>query len=212
MLVRSRMTRDVITASPTMTVAEAIAITREHRIRHLPVVERDRLVGVASDRDLRLAIPAQGSMPDRERQALMESTRVADVMVREVITVAPDAPVEEAAALLAEHRIGCLPVLSDGRLVGILTETDVLRAFVELFRAQGPSSRIEVRMPDRPGELARVVRLIGVDFKINITGLVVPPLSEGEALAIIHLQTLDPRDLIEALEKLGYQVGWPSLG
>src|SRR5690606_21533784 len=139
--------------------------------------------------------PAQGSMPGRERQALMESTRVADVMVREEITVAPDAPVEEAAALLAGHRIGCLPVPSDGRLVGILTETDVLRASVELYRSQGPSSRIEVWMRDRPGELARVVRLIGVDFKINMTGLVVPPLSEGEALAIIHLQTLDPRDV-----------------
>jgi len=212
MLVRSRMTRDVITASPTMTVAEAIALARKHHIRHLPVVEAGRLIGVASDRDLRLAIPQQGTVPDHERQALMESIRVADVMVKEVITVSPDAPVEEAATLLAENRIGCLPVLSDGRLVGILTETDVLRAFVELFQANGPSSRIEVRMPDRPGELARVVRLIGVDFKINITGLVVPPLSEGEALAIIHLQTLDPRDVIEALEKLGYEVGWPTLG
>src|SRR5690606_36426746 len=150
--------------------------------------------------------------PDRERRELIESTRVGDVMMNEVITVSPDAPVEEAAALLAEHRIGCLPVMSDGQLVGILSETDGLQAIVELFRAHGPSSRIEVRMPGRPGELARVVRLIGVDFKINITGLVVPPLSKGEALAIIHLQTLDPRDLIEALEKLGYQVGWPSLG
>lgn len=212
MLVRSRMTREVIVASPSMSVAEAIAVTRQHRIRHLPVVQDGRLVGVASDRDLRLAIPPQGSMPDAERRELMDRTRVGDVMVKEVITVTPDAPVEEAAALLAENKIGCLPVLSDGRLVGILSETDVLHAFVELFRAHGPSTRIEIRMPDRPGELARVVRLIGVDFKINITGMVIPPLSDGEALAIVHLQTLDPRDLIEALEKLGYEVGWPSLG
>ena len=211
MLVRSRMTRDVITASPTMTLAEAVAVTRRHRIRHLPVVQNGRLVGVASDRDLRLAIPPQGSMPEEERRRLLETTRVGDVMVKDVITISPDAPVEEAAALLAEHKIGCLPVLMDGQLVGILSETDVLHAFVELFRANGPSSRIEVRMPDRPGELARVVRLIGIDFKINITGMIVPPLSEGEALAIIHLQTLDPRNLIEALEKLGYQAGWPSL-
>jgi len=87
MLVRSRMTREVIAATPTMTVAEAVAVTREHRIRHLPVVDEDRLVGVASDRDLRLAIPPQDSLPDAERRQLMESTRVGDVLVKEVVTV-----------------------------------------------------------------------------------------------------------------------------
>src|SRR5690606_40152000 len=122
--------------------------------------------------------------PDRERRELIESTRVGDVMVNEVITVSPDAPVEEAAALLAEHRIGCLPVMSDGQLVGILSETDVLHAFVELFRAHGPSSRIEVRMPARPGERARVVRPIRLAFKINITRLVVPCLSKAAASAV----------------------------
>lgn len=212
MLVRGRMTREVVTASPSATLAEASALTRRRRIRHLPVVDDGTLVGVVSDRDLRLAVPAPGTVSEEERGRILRTKTVGEVMVRQVVTVSPDAPVEEAAMMLAAHHIGCLPVIEDGRLVGILSETDLLRAFAELFRGEGPMSRIEVRMPNRPGELARVVRLIGVDFKINITGMVVPPLSEGEALAIIHLQTLDPRDLIEALEKLGYQVGWPSLG
>lgn len=205
------MTREVITASPSTTLAQALALTRAHRIRHLPVVEGGRLVGLVSDRDLRLALPPPGTVPEEERRRLLETKTVAEFMVRDVVTISPRAPIEEAAALLARHKIGCLPVIEDGRLAGILTETDVLHAFVELFRAHGPSSRIEVRMPDRPGELARVVRVIGIDFKINITGMVLPPTEGGAAVAIIHLQTLDPRPLIERLEKLGYQVGWPSL-
>lgn len=77
----------------------------------------------------------------------------------------PDTPVEDAAKLLYTHHIGCVPVREDGRLVGILTETDLLRAFAELFGSRTPSKRLEVQMPNRPGELARVVRLIGTEIQ-----------------------------------------------
>jgi acetoin utilization protein AcuB len=133
-------------------------------------------------------------------------------MVRNVVTTSADTPIELAARELYEHRIGCLPVMDGDTLIGILTETDVLRSFVELFGHGEPSSRLEIRIPNRPGELARVVRLIGIDQKLNITGMVVPPLTgTTDAMAIVHVATLDPRNVIEALRKLGYKVGWPSL-
>ena len=212
MLVRSRMTADVITASPNTTLAEALTLTRSHRIRHLPIVQDGRLVGVVTDRDLRLAMPPiWAEQQDELRRALREKT-VGEVMVTSIITTDPDTPIEQAAKLLYEHRIGCLPVMKDQTLLGILTETDVLRSFVELFGGGDPSSRLEIRIPNRPGELARVVRLIGIDNKLNITGMVMPPLAgTNDNVAIVHVQTLDPRVVIEQLRNIGYQVGWPAL-
>jgi acetoin utilization protein AcuB len=212
MLVRSRMTPEVIAASPETTIAEALSITRSKRIRHLPVLDGDRLVGVVTDRDLRLAMPPIWGEQQEELQEALNTRHVREVMVTNMITVPPDMPVEHAAKLLYTHRIGCLPVLDGDRLVGILTETDVLRAFAELFGATEPSTRIEVQMSNRPGELARVVRLIGIEHRINIVGLVVPPMPGGEqSVAIIHLAVEEVGPMVTALRKRGYRVGRPSL-
>src|SRR5262245_15255220 len=213
MLVRSRMTADVVTASPETTIAEALALTRKHRIRHLPIVSEDQLVGLVTDRDLRLAMPPiwAEQQGDELRDALRTKT-VAEFMVKSIVTTTPISPIEQAARLLYEHKIGCLPVMDEGKLVGILTETDVLRSFAELFGGGQPSSRLEIRLTNRPGELARVVRTIGIDYKVNITGMVVPPLpGSTDSVAIVHVQTLDPTPLIEQLRKIGYPVGWPAL-
>jgi acetoin utilization protein AcuB len=215
MLVRSRMTADVITVTPTTTLAEALTLTRQHHIRHLPVCDDNRLAGLVTDRDLRLAMPPIWA--DKKEQAeLQDSLRnktVGEVMIKaKLITTTPITPIEEAARLLYEHKIGCLPVMDEGKLIGILTETDVLRAFVELFGGSDQTSRLEIKMQNRPGELARVVRLIGIEYKINITGMVVPPLTgTSEAVAIVHIQTLEPQLIIEQLRNLGYKVGWPAL-
>lgn len=212
MLVRSRMTPDVKTVSPDTTLAEALAVTRTHRIRHLPVMNAGRLVGLVTDRDLRLAMPPVWADTHDELQQALRTRTVGEVMTTSIISTSPDLPVEEAGKLLYQNRIGCLPVLEDEQLVGILTETDLLRAFVELFGTAQPSSRVEVRMPNKPGELARVVRVIGIEHRVNITGLVLPPTESADmSLAIMHLQTLNPGPVIEALRKLGYAVGWPSL-
>ena len=212
MLVRSRMTSEVYAASPDTTLAEALTITRSKRIRHLPVLDGGRLVGVVTDRDLRLAMPPIWAGQHDELQAALTTRRVREVMITNVITVPPELPIEHAAKLLYTHRIGCLPVLDGEKLVGILTETDLLRAFAELFGATEPSTRIEVQMPNRPGELARVVRLIGIEQRVNIVGLVVPPLAGGEhSVAIIHLGAEEVGPIVNALRKRGYRVGRPSL-
>lgn len=212
MLVRSRMTADVVTASPAITLAEALTLTRSHSIRHLPVLENGRLVGLVTDRDLRLAMPPIWVEQSEELRSALHKKTVGEVMIRSIITTEPSVPIEDAARALYEHRIGCLPVMENGTLVGILTETDVLRSFVELFGHGVGSSRIEIRMQNRPGELARVVRLIGIDYKVNITGMVVPPLiGTDDSVAIVHIQTLQPEPIIEQLRKLGYSAGSPSL-
>lgn len=122
-LVKETMSRRLITIRPEASLAEARLLLDQHRIRHLPVVEAARLVGIVSDRDIRSA--ASVSSLDR--------LRVAEAMTRNVISVSPDAQVQEAAKLMLVHRIGGLPVVKEGELQGILTETDLLKAFVELL-------------------------------------------------------------------------------
>jgi len=216
MLVRSRMTPDVLTVTPATSIGEALRITREHAIRHIPVIDAEgMLVGVVSDRDLRLAAPpvwASGTNYD-ELRATFENKKVGEVMTSQpIIWTTEDTPIEEAAGILYHYRIGCLPVMRGDQLVGILTDTDVMRSFVELFGSDVGSSRIEVRIANRPGELARVVRAIGVDFKCNITGLVVPPVASTEdVVAIIRIATNDVTAIVDHLRQIGYKVGSPSI-
>jgi len=109
--------------------------------------------------------------------------------------------------------VGSLPVVdAAGALVGILTETDIIQAFVEIFTASGPSSRLEISVLDRPGELARAMRVIGEELNINVNSVMVTGRDgSGRKTAVVYLATIDPREAIAALERGGVEVGWPSL-
>lgn len=213
MLVKHRMSTDTVSVSPDDSLATALRLTREHRIRHLPVVDDGVLVGILSDRDIRLAMPSPIEVADAERAAMLERTPIAGVMTAEVVTAGELDTVEDAAKSLCRFRIGALPVVdAHGRLRGMITETDVLQAFAEVLSAGGASSRLEVSLPDRPGELARALRIIGEELRLNITSLMVLPVAQaGRKTVIVHVATIDPREAIAALERAGAVVGWPSL-
>jgi acetoin utilization protein AcuB len=212
LLVKDSMTREVVVLSPQATAGEALALCREKRIRHLPVVEDDRLVGIVSDRDLRSATPALG---DPDRAEALGRILVPEVMARDVSTALPDDPVEEAANVMREKKIGCLPVVEDDRLVGIITSSDVMGALVQLMGAHEPGSRLVVSMPDRPGTLAGAAGIFG-ELGINLVSTVSGPRQEpppGEQgpwrAAIFRIDTINPTEAIEILERAGYAVLWP---
>lgn len=213
MLVKNRMTADPVSVAPDDTLADALRLTREHRVRHLPVVRGGALVGILSDRDLRSAMPSPLEVEDAARAARVGETPVSQVMTAEVITVGPLDTVEDAAKLLCRHRIGALPVVdAHGGLLGMLGETDVLNAFAEILSAGGASSRLEISLSDRPGELARALRILGDELRLNINSLMVLPGDEGgRKTVIVHVGTIDPREAVAALERAGAIVGWPSL-
>jgi acetoin utilization protein AcuB len=158
-------------------------------------------------------MPSPLERGDDGRAAAAVETPVARVMTREVITTGPFDTVEDAARLLCRHRIGALPVVdAHGRLVGMISETDVLTAFTEVLSAGGPSSRLEISIEDRPGELAALLHVLGDELRLNINSLMVLPRGEGgRKTAIVHVGTIDPREAIAALERAGAVVGWPSL-
>ncbi len=143
MRVRDIMTASPITVDPGTPVFDARHRMLQERIRHLLVTEHDRLVGIVTDRDIRLNLPSQAtSLSVWEINHLLMKLTVGDVMTTGVLTVGPDRGAGEAAQLMVDHKIGALPVVDAGRLVGILTETDVLRAFAQM---QMPGAAADAR-------------------------------------------------------------------
>src|SRR5262249_46125976 len=159
MLVRDVMQTKLFTVTPQTTLPEAVRLTSQRGIRHLPVLDGDLLVGILSDRDLKRAMaPSSTSLEVHELADRINRVRVDEIMTRTVITIAPVSPIETAACLMVQEKIGSLPVTDGGRLVGMVTETDVLRLFVRAMGATEPSSRLDVVVGNRPHAVAEVVQ------------------------------------------------------
>src|ERR1019366_2926004 len=148
MLVRDIMRSPAVAISADTMLQDAYRTMQERGIRHLPVVEGEKLVGVITDRDLRLATSALAPSP------FPPGSRVSEVMTLEPLTADASDPVEDAARTMRERKIGCLPILDDGRVIGIVTGLDLLDALIRMTGVDKPSGRLEVRLPDHPGELA----------------------------------------------------------
>lgn len=137
-LVRDHMTEDPVTIRESEMLREAIELVTVRHIRHLPVLDDEgRLVGILTDRDIKRTLPSPltAAAPD-EYEAIIETTSVARVMTRDPMTVEADSDVADAVEILVKHKIGGLPVLDAGFLVGILTERDALRGYLELLRGR----------------------------------------------------------------------------
>jgi acetoin utilization protein AcuB len=208
MLVEDIMNRNVITVKPSDTIRLAMLLAAQHRIRHLPVVDQSQqIVGIISDRDLRDACP---SKLEHEQQAKTFDRQIAEIMNTDVITAHPLDFVEEAAHVLYENKIGCLPVIDQNELKGIITETDILHTLVELMGVNYPSSHIEVEVEDQAGVLADVAAILK-SFKLNISSvLVYPGRRQGKKNLVFRVQTIDPRKITSALQKEGFKVIWPK--
>jgi acetoin utilization protein AcuB len=201
------MTKTLVTLSPEASVAEALALCRERRIRHIPVLKEERLVGIVSDRDLRDASPALG---DPERTRALQGIRVGEVMTQEVITVDPQDFIENAAQEMYELKIESLPVVAEEELLGIVTSSDMMRALVTLAGLPEPGIRIEVQVPDRSGILAEVVSKIR-DLEVDIVSVLSnPDRRSGNRTMVFQLATTDPSKVIQSLKIAGYEVSWTS--
>jgi len=146
MLVRNRMSHPVVTVEPRHAVADARQLLHRHGFRHLPVIQRQRLVGIVTDRDLRSA-PAK-------------AITVAQLMSPKPWVIAPDSSVDEAARLLRQRKIGALPVVENGRLLGILTASDILDAFVDISGVAQPTFRLVVAAPKGKGPEQQVREVV----------------------------------------------------
>jgi acetoin utilization protein AcuB len=161
MLIGERMTHPVTTLPHDMPIVDALDLLKREHIRRAPVVKGGRMVGIISDYDLLNASPSQAtSLSVWEMNYLLSKIKVKDVMTKDVITVDVNCTIEEAARIMADNQIGGLPVLREGNLAGIITETDIFKLFLELLGARDPGVRVTALVPEKQGELARLSRAI----------------------------------------------------
>ena len=206
-VVEQWMSRDVITVHPQEKIIDAFELMQAHGIRHLPVVEDDELKGLVTDRDIRLAlIPSPLSTPDDRVFHLGALTRVHEIMSTDLITVARNTTIEDAANLMAKYKIGAVPVVAQGRLVGILTETDILRVFIEMVETIQSSSRLDVVLGHKPGALDEVYSLLHGSRAKVISVSMSPEETAGAPVYSFRIERTSVEPLVKKLEKAGYRV------
>lgn len=173
MLVGERMTRNPVTILETASIDDGIHLMRERRVRRLPVLDSSgKMVGIVSDKDLLHAAPSPAtSLSVYELHYLLAKLTIKQVMSSPVISVTAETPIEEAAAVMADHKIGGLPVVEGGALVGIITETDIFKILVELLGARQPGLRVTLAVQDAKGTLASITQALAAQGA-NIISLV----------------------------------------
>jgi len=204
MLVNERMSRPVITIHPAMPIQEALKLMREERVQRFPVVDqRGRLVGVVSESDLLHASPSDvTSLSIWEVNYLVSKITVENVMTRNVITITENTPLEEAARIMADDKIGGLPVVRDGEVVGIITETDLFKIFLEMLGAREPGVRIAVLVCNVPGELTKLTKAIfEAGGNIVALGTFLGESSENREVTI-KVTGVDLKSLVAKIEPL----------
>jgi acetoin utilization protein AcuB len=198
MLVRECMTPQPIKVHPESDPLAALGLCKSARIRRLPVVDaEDHVLGVVTRNMLEQFLAKAPSPGVMKRQHSIEQ-----VMVSPALSVAPDYPLEEAARLMVIHKIGSLPVVEEGKLIGIITETDIFKQFVEILGGQTAASRLTVRVPDTPGSLAKVVNAVAA-LRGNIRSVVLTPCADCAARsATLWIEEIDSDALATAIQNI----------
>jgi acetoin utilization protein AcuB len=161
MLVGYRMSKPVITVPPDMPINEALNLMKKDHIRRAPVIHNGKLIGIVSDKDLLNASPSPAtSLSVWEMNYLLSKITVKDVMTKKVMTVQENTPIEEAARILADNKIGGMPVMRDDKVVGMITETDLFKMFLELMGAREKGVRVTFLIEEKPGQLAAISKAV----------------------------------------------------
>ena len=196
MQVKKIMSKNVVTVPIEASLDEAMALMKQYEIRHLPVVEGKKLIGLVTDRDIRSAI-----FP-----AMIEDINVKDLMVNEPITVHPDTMLEDAALAAYYNKIGCLPVIDKaGNLKGIVTVADMLASLIELMGFLSASSRLDIVLPDRPDALEQACHIIH-EKGGRIIGISMTRLREDQPLHLFRLEKTKLDSIVKGLKKADFEV------
>lgn len=206
MFVKNKMTGNPFTISPDQTIPEAQEIMMQHNVRRLPVVKNGKLVGIVSKEDIERYSPSKATaLSMGEITYLLSKTKIKQIMSKHLITVSPNALLEEAAILMRDNDVGFLPVVDDGKLVGIITESDIFDSFIELlgFREQG--TRLTIEAIDEPGIMSNLTSIIG-EYGANITRVAVYRGSTGKSAIVVSLNSFNTAEIEKAIEEHGFTI------
>lgn len=210
MIVEEIMNTTVFSLQPSSTIKEAVQLLKKERIRHLPITNAaNEVVGLVTERDIKNALP---SSLHKISDGDIYNQPLENIMKKNIIVGHPLDFVEEIAIIFYEQRIGCLPIISGGKLVGIVTGTDLLYNYIELTGANKPSSHIEIRVPDIVGILFEVTKVFH-KHHASVLSVLVYPDKEFDDMKIlsIRVKIMNPLSIIEDLRKEGFDVLWPNM-
>jgi len=206
MFVKDYMTRHPVMAEPSMSIVEAQGIMAETQVRHLPVVETGkRLAGLVTRQTMRIPPTELASLNVWEITRFLSNLKLEDVMVKggNVVTTAPDVALERAAQTMIQNKVGCLPVLHDGIVIGIITEIDMMTQLTELLGGNVAGVRATIRMPNRKGELAKVTGAISDQgWGIYASGGVPTPKDPDHWDCVFKVRDVPQEDLLRLLDSI----------
>jgi len=208
MQVKTRMTPNPVTTGPKTTYNQAFQLMKENNIQHLPIIDKNGdLIGIVSHNDMLSAKPSRvTTLSMYEIVSLLDTVTMAQIMSKPVLVVEEKCSLANAASFMIDNEIGCLPVTRDGKLTGIITDTDIFEAFVEVSGGGQPGSRMEVKMPDVKGELAKITRGLA-EAGSYIVSLTISYDETGEfAYADIKERGGDEKKLREEMEKIDIEI------
>jgi acetoin utilization protein AcuB len=190
MFVADWMTKTVLTVGLDDYLSDAVVIMKEKRIKHLPVVKKGALAGIVSDRDIKEYSPSKATTLDiYELHYLLAHTKIKEIVKTKVITASPDMPIEEAAMIMFDNNVGCLPVIDNLKLVGIISDKDIYRALVDITGARSGGLRICVTIEDRAGSIKEVADIVR-SFNYRLHGILTSyaGVKEGSRKLVIRAQ------------------------
>lgn len=204
MLVRDQMTPNPICGHPEMPVTEAQELMQENNIRHLPILDEDEtLVGLITHRSLMNAVPSDISkFSPFVVNYVLAKIKARNIMVKNVITISEDTAFEEAARIMADKKIGCLPVMRGDELVGIISDNDLFNIMVGLLGARREGVRVTVNQPDRAGEVARISRAIAEQGGYLSVFVTYPTANPDIWASVLKVTNLPQATVVETLDDL----------
>jgi len=208
MYVRDFMTENPVTVSPDDSVANAFALLKEHNVRRLPVVDANGfLVGIVTDSDLLKASPSGATTLNIwELNYLLSKMKIRDLIHHDVVTIDADEPLEKAALLMREKGIGGIPVMSEGRLVGIITESDIFKAFMEVMGLGERGARLTLELEHKPGQILQVAQILKAEG-LNIESIATFHGRKPETReVVVRVKSTEPEALVEKLRAAGINV------
>lgn len=206
MFVKLQMTTNPFTVTPETSIPDALAVMTQRDVRHLPVVDGSRVVGVISRNDIAAASPSKATtLSAQEATYLLSKLKVRSVMSHPAIVVSPDSLLEEAAVILRDNKIEMLPVVADGALIGVITESDILDAYINVLGFRDQGTRLTIEAKDEPGVLSTMTG-ITARHQANIQHLAVHRGQLDTSVVVVGLNTPNTEAIEADLTAAGMRI------
>lgn len=212
MRIRDMMKRNPITVDGDTLVLDAQKIMRENNIRRLPVVDKGKVVGIITKHDLLEAAPSPAtSLSVHELNYLLSKMKVKEIMKKNPVTLTPDTPFEEALRIGQEKKIGSFPVVENGKLVGIATESDIVRFLTRALGVREEGSRITIEgLGGKLGDLEKIIQIVNQHQTIILSMISLPRAEKKDWMIVLRLKTSNPDPIVKDFKKVGFHVTYAS--